>query len=123
MYEMYVPENENRWSTTLTPLTEVPCTLLELSAAGAVDGDVYLGLLQVVLAIIVPNGTRIRLGVVVTRGEPVVFHTRGGGSVHSSRTAVVLQMCVCTITLLLAIISAVQHVRARVFGCGRVCVH
>ena len=48
-------------------------------AAGAVDGDIYLGLLEVVLAIIVPNCTRIRMGVVVTRGEPVVFQTRGGG--------------------------------------------
>jgi hypothetical protein len=60
----------------------LPCTLRELSAAGAVDGDVYVGLLQMVLAIIVLNGTRIRLGVVVARGEPVVFHTHGGGNVH-----------------------------------------
>ncbi len=98
---MYVPTDERRWSTTLTSLEKVPRTLHELSAAGAVDGDVYLGLLEVVLAIIVPNGTRVRLGVVVTRGEPAVFHTRGGGSVHWSRTAVVSELCVCTITLLL----------------------
>jgi hypothetical protein len=55
IYEMYFPKDERRWSTTITQLTEVPCTLLELSAAGAVDGDVYLGLLQVILAIIVPT--------------------------------------------------------------------
>jgi hypothetical protein len=96
---------------TITPLTEVPCTLLELSAAGAVDGDVYLGLLRVILAIInVPNGTRISLGVVVTCGEPVEFRTHGGGNVHWSRTAVVRSLSVCTITLLLAIIAADQHV-------------
>ena len=65
VYEMYVPKDQRRWSTSTTPLTEVPCTLLELSAAGAVDGDVYLGLLQVTLAIIVPNGTRIRLAAII----------------------------------------------------------
>ncbi len=73
-----------------------------------------------VLAIIVPNGvngTRIRLGVVVIRGEPAVFHTCGGGNVHWSRTRVrQLDVCVGTITLLLAIFAAVQ-------GVPFVCVH
>ena len=108
----YVPVTERRWSTTLTALTEVPCTRQALAAAksaGAVDGDVFLGLLQVVLAILVPNGTRIRLGIVVSGVEPVEFHTHFGGNVFWSR-ALVLQMPVCTITLLLALIAAAQGV-------------
>ena len=48
VYEMFVPTYERRWSTTLTELTEVPRTLDALRVAGAADGDVYLGLLQVV---------------------------------------------------------------------------
>ena len=103
----YVPVTERRWSTTLTALTEVPCTRQALAAAksaGAVDGDVFLGLLQVVLAILVPNGSRIILGIVVCDGEPEEFHTHFGGNVFWSR-ALVLQMPVCTITLLLALIA------------------
>ena len=105
----YVPVTERRWSTTLTALTEVPCTRQALADADAVDGDVFLGLLQVVLAILVPNGTRIRLGIVVSGVEPVEFHTHFGGNVFWSR-ALVLQMPVCTITLLLALIAVVQGV-------------
>jgi hypothetical protein len=51
MYEMYVPKSERRWRTALTSLAEVPCTLRELSDAGAVDGDV--GLLQVCISLLV----------------------------------------------------------------------
>jgi hypothetical protein len=123
-YEMFVPTSERRWSLTRTTLTEVPCTLEALEGDNAANGDVYLGLLPVVLAIMVPNGSRIRLGVVVDDRYPVVFMTHGSGNVHWSRTMVPQPQHqpqphslpqldpdkVCTITLLLAIIAAAQGV-------------
>ena len=88
IYEMYVPKGERRWRTMVTQLSKVPCTLIELIDACAVEGDVYVGLLEVVLAIIVPNGTRIRLGVVITSGDIVNFYTHGSFNVHWSRAAI-----------------------------------
>lgn len=91
-----------------------------LAAAGAATGDVFLGLLQAILAVIVPNGTGkftgIEHGVQVDQdGEPVVFYTHGTSNVFWSR-AVVAGQPVCTITLLLAIFASVQDVPF-------VCVH
>ncbi len=90
--------------------------MLELAAAGAATGDVFLGLLETILAIIVPNGTGIELGVHVDHeGEPVVFNTHGHSNVFWSR-AMVTGQNVCTITLLIAIFASVQNVPF-------VCVH
>ncbi len=112
IYEMYVPKGERRWRTMVTQLSKVPCTLIELSDACAVEGDVFVGLLEVVLALIVPNGTRIRLGVVITSGDLSNFYTHGSGNVFWSRAAIRIEIRidVCTITLLLAIMAARQHV-------------
>ena len=51
-----------------------------LAAASAAAGDVFLGLLQTILAIMVPNGAGIELGVQVDEdGDPVVVCTHGSG--------------------------------------------
>ena len=90
--------------------------LSELAAADAARGDVFLGLLQTILAIIVPNGRGIELGVHVDHdGEPVVFNTHGHSNVFWS-CAMVAGQNVCTITLLIAIFASVQNVPF-------VCVH
>jgi len=94
----------------------VPRTLEELSAAGAEAGDIFLGLLETILAIIVPNGTGIVLGVQVNAaGNPVVFNTHGSSNVFWSR-AVIADHSICTITLALAFFAADQLVLF-------VCVH
>jgi hypothetical protein len=94
----------------------VPRTLQGLASAGAATGNVFLGLLQTILAVMVPNGTGIELGVQVDHdGEPCVCYTHAGPYVFWSR-AVVAGQPVCTITLLLVIFASVQNVPF-------VCVH
>ena len=91
-------------------------TLPDLTAARAAPGDIFLGLLETILAVIVPNGTGIVLGVQVTAaGNPVVFNTHGCSDVFWSR-AVVADQSICTNSLLLVFFAAGQLVQF-------VCVH
>jgi hypothetical protein len=96
---------------------EMPRTLRALAAASAAAGDVFLGLLQTVLAIMVPNGSGIQLGVQVDAdGDPVVFNTHGAGHNVFWSYATVSGRSVCTVTLMIAIFASVQNVPF-------VCVH
>ena len=95
----------------------MPRTLRALAAASAAAGDVFLGLLQTVLAIMVPNGSGIQLGVQVDAdGDPVVFNTHGAGHNVFWSYATVSGRSVCTVTLMIAIFASVQNVPF-------VCVH
>jgi hypothetical protein len=90
--------------------------LQALAAASAAAGDVFLGLLQTILAIMVPNGAGIELGVQVDEdGDPVVVCTHGSGNVFWSR-ATVSGQSICTVTLMIAVFASVQNVPF-------VCVH
>ena len=112
-----VPNHELRRSTARTTLLEVPRTLRALAAASAAAGDVFLGLLQTVLARMVPNGSVIQLGVQVDEdGEPVVFNTHGAGHNVFWSYATVSGRSICTVTLMIAIFASVQNVPF-------VCVH
>jgi hypothetical protein len=105
-----VSNHEFRWSTARTHLSEVPRTSPALAAASAAADDVFLGLLQTILAIMVPNGVGIELDVQVNEdGDPIVVYTHVAADVFWSR-ATVSGHSVCTqITLLIAIFAAVQN--------------